>query len=359
MVNFEGNNVADLLTNLYHVNMHDMIENKVTEDKMPHTSSGNAANFGGYVGMGTFAVGEGGYFKHIWTRDVGRLLIELSVSGANYRVRGAAETMHKYLYDPSVRFSHPNWKRIANSNEVFGPEIGFCGKENDGHAAIMLFIYHLIRTGAADFAWAEENKKQIMDAADWFFWQMDNPAESDFDKVLYSDSEASAGEYGGYDLFSNAISYYALVGYGRIGEMLGWDDLKEKCFAYAETLKKGIYEVFVQDNEKYGKIFVDNNYDAWTYEYKRFGLLFEMADVFGYEPLCEDDTLKEIAQNTMRAQKDEFYTPYSGRQMGYGQGYLTQTMLLMDDVAEYTNAWKQRLTTATTTTIPTILCPRA
>ena len=335
-VNFIGSNVADVLTNVYHFNMQDMAENKVTADGMPHTSSQSGASFGLYVGMGTFKRSEGGYFTHIWTRDVGRVLIELAMAGVSDRLELAADKMHHYLYDPSSRFTLPNWKRIANAYEQFGEGyVNMSGKENDGHASIMMFMYQLIRTRQVSKAWVESSKKQILDAANWFFWQIEKPAESNFDKVLYSDSEASSGDNGGYDLFSNAISYYALLGYKYIGEYMGWDELAEKCAKCAAIIKKGIYEVFIQDHPKYGKIFVDNTYDAWTYEYKRFGILFEMADHFTYEPMSFDDELAVVAKNTMKAQMDEFYTPYSGRQMGYGQGYITQTMLLMDNVAEY------------------------
>lgn len=142
--------------------------------------------------------------------------------------------MHRYLYDKSDRFKHPNWKRIANAAELWAPDgdtskiHNLSGKENDGHAAIMMFIYELIRSNIVDSSWVEQNKKEIYDAAGWYFWQIENPEESGFDKVLYSDSEASAGEYGAVDLFSNAISYCALVGYSRIGKKMGWHDFRSK-----------------------------------------------------------------------------------------------------------------------------------
>lgn len=337
VADFSGNGFADILTNVYHLNLHDMATNKVTEEGMPHTSSEGTANFGCYVGFGSYKTGESSYFTHIWTRDVGRVLIELSNVGMSERLQNAAEWMHKFLYDYSARFSKPNWKRIANASEVWGKDniYNLSGKENDGHAAIMLFIFSLIRNQIVSKEWITENKQQILDAVGWFFWQIENPKESSFNKVLYSDSEASSGEFGGYDLFSNAIGYYALLGYEYIGNYMGWTEVSEKSKKYAELIKSGIYETFILDHPQFGKIFVDNCYDAWTYEYKRFGLLFEYVDIFDYEPMKNDEIARIVAR-TMAAQKHEFYTPFSGRQMGYGQGYLTQIMLLTDDVVEYT-----------------------
>lgn len=340
---FYGKNTSAILSNVYHMNLMDMSNEKITKDGMPHTSSRLMPNFGSYIGMGTFSVKEGDYFKHIWTRDVGRLMIELSRAGLDERLLAATEHMHRFLYDKSDRFDLPNWKRIANAANLWAPDgdtsgiRGLCGKENDGHAAVMIAIYDGVMARVLDRDWVDRNKKHIMDAANWYLWQIENPEESAFDKVLYSDSEASVGNYGGYDLFSNAISHYALTGYSRIGKLMGWKDFEKKCEDAAKTIRKGIDDVFLLDHPVHGEIYVDNNYDCWTYGYKRFGLLFEGADLLGYEPFSGDKKFMEIIKNTMKAQINEFYSPYSGRQMGYGQGFITQIQLLSDDVQEYSN----------------------
>lgn len=49
-----------------------------------------------------------------------------------------------------------------------------------------------------------------------------------------------------------------------------------------------------------------------------------------------DEALFEMMTRTFAAEREVYYSPYSGRQMGYGQGYLTGAVLMLDLVEEYT-----------------------
>ncbi len=90
------------------------------------------------------------------------------------------------------------------------------GKENDGHGAMMLFLYSLIEHKCVDGKWVKDNWKALCDAAEWYCWQMDHPVESGFDKVLSTESEASTQQYGTYDLFSNYTAYVGLKAFARL-----------------------------------------------------------------------------------------------------------------------------------------------
>ncbi len=337
-VRFHGGRAAQVYTNVYNVNMRDMALEKVDADGRTHTSSRDTHNFGGYIGLGTFNQ-SASYYDHMWTRDIGRVLLELAHAGVSDRLEAAADCLHRYLDDSSERFPIPNWKRMANVADLPKDQQAFAsGKENDGHASTMLFLYQLYRTGVVDNGWVLRNRDKIFDAANFFFWQMDHPAESNFDQVLYSESEASTQVYGGYDLFSNAISYYALLAYQRVCAGAGLDELAERCGAYAARLLDGILACFVFDSERYGPIFVDNNYDCWSYEYKRFAPLFLRSDFDTYDPDFTGDQLYRIARNTLAAQADSYLRPEAGRQMGYGQGYLCHTAAMLDDFTLFTDA---------------------
>jgi hypothetical protein len=248
--------------------------------------------------------------------------------------------VHKYLYDGKTKYDVPQWKRIINLSEL--PDIkGWfgTGKENDGHAAIMVFVYSLLSQSVADSNWFNENKKHIHAAVDFIGWQIHNPSLSNFCGVLYSESEASTQQYGGIDLFSNAYAYYALLAYKKIGKAMNDTALEKKCAEYAEILKNGIYNIFTADHPRYGRIFIDTTDDCWTWEYKRFALLFNYADIFGYE--VEDNELLRICRNTMKAQKEDYDSPSAGRQMGYGQGYLTEAHLMLDEFDDFTACIRQ------------------
>ena len=56
-VTFKGSNIAELYTNVYNLNMDDMAKHKVDSDGMTHTSTPGTANFGLYIGLGTFPQG--------------------------------------------------------------------------------------------------------------------------------------------------------------------------------------------------------------------------------------------------------------------------------------------------------------
>ena len=333
VVKFTGTPLAEIYTNVFANNIHDMRTKKLDEKGGMHTSSGDLANFGLYVGMGTFKAPVKSYYDHVWTRDVGRCMNEIIESGETGRIVKAGSIALSMLYDRSTRFSQPNWKRIANASTLGNEDLlkKVSGKENDGHAAMMMFIYKLIQHKCVDNTWVKNNWKALSDAAEWYCWQMDNPKRSGFDKVLSSESEASTGQYGAFDLFSNYYAYSGLKAYAKLANQNG-DKVKEQRWnQYADKLHDGIMSMFTTTHPRYGKIFVDVNYDCWTYEYKRFIPLFLAPDFTTYDLNIQDPELYRICYNTYLAQKEDFFSYDSGRQMGYGQGYITETAILLDD----------------------------
>lgn len=336
-VRFAGNGYADILTNVYRANIMDMAYDKIDDSGRGHTSSKGAPYFGCYVGFGTWSNDQGSYYDHIWSRDVGRTMAEVMYAGYPDRIARCVEDLHVQLYNPSLRFHAPNWKRIANLTEEFGDVWKTLqGKENDGHAALMLGIYtYYLRSGVGK-SWLLERRQPLFDAANWIFWQIEHPEESNFDRVLYSESEASTQIWGGYDLFSNVQCIFALSGYAKMFDDMEETETAKKCRETAELLWNGCMERFGQKNYKYGTVLTDTTDDCWTWEYKRFAPLFLMADVAGYDVLTDRKELFDLMNRTFEAQKEEYYAPEAGRQMGYGQGYLTEAAILLDRYEEMT-----------------------
>jgi hypothetical protein len=335
VVKFTGTPLAGIFTNVYAHNIHDMRTKKVDANGGMHTSSGDLANYS-YIGMGTFKAPTKSYYDHVWSRDIGRCMNEIIESGETERAVKAGNIALGLLYDGSVRFSQPNWKRIANAAALSkGPaSYGISGKENDGHAAMMVFIYKLIQHKCVDQVWVKNNWKAICDAAEWFCWQMDNPGESGFDKVLSSESEAATQQNGAFDLFSNYFAYTGLKSFAKLANQTGDQQKGERWNQYADKLHEGIMGMFTATHPRYGKIFVDVTYDRWTYEYKRFVPLFLAPDITTYDLNSQDPELYKICYHTYQAQKEDFFSYYSGRQMGYGQGYIAEAAILLDDFAD-------------------------
>ncbi|MBO7503624.1 MAG: hypothetical protein J6U38_04575 [Clostridia bacterium] len=333
-IRFYNENGLDILTNVYRKNIIDMAYGKITDDGMPHTSSEGTANFGCYIGFGTFNY-SASYAAHVWTRDTGRMLLEVTNAGYFERVKAAIGKLHEMLYYPSLRFKIPHWKRIANLTAQNENDRHNEGNENDGHASIMIAIWYLYRKGGAGKDWLEENRVHLKDAADYYLWQRDNPKESNFDRVLYTHSETSSQQLGGYDLYSNVISYYAELLYAQLFDELGDSEYADRLRGFCRELKAGIFDRFVMEHPKYGRVLTDTTDDCWTYEYKRFVPALISTDYLGYDLHEADGELYELCRNTFLAQKDVYYNPFSGRQMGYGQGYLTNCAIALDLYEEY------------------------
>ena len=343
LVRFGGSGLAEIFTNVYLANWHDMATHKIDGHGKSHTSSGNSPSFGLYVGFGTFVAPAQSYYAHMWSRDVGRELIELVRTGERSRTTLAAGVQEKYLYDGDSRYPLPHWKRIGNASELADASVSrfVSGKENDGHAAIMLFFSTLFACNVIDVDWLKEHRRMLADAVAWFAWQIDNPEESHFDRVLYSDSEASTQTFGGYDLFSNACALVALQEFARLAEVMEDPALQSTSRRCAGTIEAGIKQRFIGEHPRYGAILTDTLDDCWTWEYKRFAPLFLLADTNSYDPASTHPDLHALAANTYRAQKEQYDSPLAGRQMGYGQGYLAETALLLDDYAGLTACMDQ------------------
>jgi hypothetical protein len=333
VVKFTGTPLAEIFTNVYAHNIQDMRMKKVDVNGGMHTSSGDLADFGLYIGMGTFRSNSRCYYDHVWTRDAGRTMMEVIESGETERAAKAGNEAIRLLYDPSSKFSQPHWQRIGNAsrlnNDGLWRSVG--GKENDGHGAMMLFLYKLIEHRCVDGRWVKDNWKALCDAAEWYCWQMDHPKESGFDRVLSSESEASTQQYGTFDLFSNYNAYVALRAYSRLASQNGDKTHEERWSQYAGKLNSGIMEMFTTIHPRFGRIFMDVTNDCWTWEYKRFAALFLANDLNTYDLAIQDPGLYAICYNTYLAQKEDFFSYSSGRQMGYGQGYITETAILLDE----------------------------
>ncbi len=333
LVRFEASPYAAILGNVYAHNVQDMAVAKPDPDGTPRTSTRGAPSFGHTFGFGTFREGVGTYHALICARDTGRVFTETIHAGyADTSARMAARLLH-FLYDANSKYDRPSWKRVMNASEIGDSSAGIT-KENDGHGAIMLGLAALAQKGHVSRDFVQKNWKAFQDAADWFVWQMDHPAESGFDGVLCSRSEASYQGFGGFDLFSNTYAAYALRAFERLASTLGHTDDAARWRSRADALWQGLMNTFVIDQPRHGRIFTDINEDCWTYEYKRFAPLFALADCETLDPAVDAPDVYELARNTYAAQKEDYFTPASGREMGYGQGYLAQTAILLDQLVD-------------------------
>ncbi len=333
LMRFEGSVYANILGNVHAHAMYDTAVSKVDADGRPRTSTLGSPSFGDTRGFGAFREGVGLYHGLHCARDTGRNLTEIVHSGHAAAAAGVTAHLLRYLYDENAQYGRPAWKRVMNESEMGRSTTGIC-KENDGHGAIMLALAGLVQKGYVTEAYVRENWQAFRDAAEWFVWQMATPSESGFDTVLSSRSEASYQGFGGYDLFSNTYGVYALRAFARMADSMGEAEDTGRWREHADRLWDGVERTFVTEHPRHGRIFVDINEDCWSYEYKRFAPLFALADCETLDPAVDAPEVHALARNTYAAQKEDYFNPASARQMGYGQGYLAQTALLLDELGD-------------------------
>lgn len=343
-----GTPQAALYATTMHYNLHDIRVGKIDPDGSMHTSTKGSPTFGFYVGCGTFKNGKGQYYKHVWTRDVGRSLMEAIHGGEQERVVPAADKVLAFLDDGGLGFDHPHWKRITNVCELVekGEESSDIfehvkGKENDGHATMMLFYHAMVTRGLLSRQWCSENWEQLTLAPEWILWEMENPEKSGFEKVLASETEAALQLHGHFDIFSNTLAWLGLRAFAKMAGELGQSEQMTRWQQAADRLWSGIEETFTCEHPRLGKIFVDDVYDCWTWEYKRFAPLFLAPDFIGFDLARLAPELWALMQSTWLAQKEDYFSYAAGRQMGYGQGYLTQTAILLDQAEDMQGCLEQ------------------
>ncbi len=335
---FSGeSNVPQILTNIFYRNILDMSLDKIDSEGRPHTSGRTAPSFGNYIGFGVHRNNVGHFRAPCFSRDLGRTAIEVLNLGNDVNMRKFVDVIHQYLYDDRNKYYEATWLRVCNCKYLGWEMNDFLNsKENDGHASMMLAVYHAYRCGIIGLDYIKANKKFFYDAAGWYGWQVENPGISNFELVLCGETEASTQQNGIPDLFSNAMSVYALEAYAFIAEDAGFEELQKKCTELAQLLRKGIEKVFSYESYRHGEVYHDSTYDCWTYDYKRFVYAFVYNDIYSYDLASINPLLRQKLINSYREQKDRFFNHYSARQLGYGQAYITHTALMLDEVVDYT-----------------------
>ncbi len=341
-LNFSGPPAAAILSHVFTINARDLIENKLTSEGRLCSSSPAAPNFGGYIGMGTWRNGSGQYAHHSWSRDAGPALRELLALGRDREARAAGEALLRYLYDADLRHGQPNWKRVINSTEIGEGESRKNQRaENDGHAAVMLGMAQLATSPAVDREWMDQYWSAFVDAGNWFPWQMDHPEISAFDGLLYNESESSGG--GGYDLFSNSQAAIALRAFATLAKDRKDPDHARQWVQAAAILEKSIATRLTlptdpEDPLSPRYLDTDTLFDSWTYGWKRMAPLLAAADLSGYGLQQSPSNILLLNHTYLQLRGPHSTLPDSGRTLGYGQAYLAQSALLLDQTADATRA---------------------
>lgn len=334
-VSFRGSVFAEILANVFRYNVQDTAV-KIDPNGMYHTSTKNAISWGGYRGFGTFRKDVGAYYSVSYTRDMGRSLQELVSLGylnlsercADYCLRMA----RLYATDPALKYKGvilpPHWGMLVNRprNPSF---------ENDGQGLTILFLYRLWQRLPDRETWLQTRWRGVKAAGDWILWQFAYPQISGArDGLLHTTGESANGD--GYSVYPDTVCMYALDALAQMADSIGETGSSQRWRERARQMRKAITDHYIVTDPKYGRVWTlkDSN---WIDHSSVLGPLVFQADYPGFAP--EDSIPEWRAVNKATYQRlIDTYKPFGfyGQAMGYGQGFVTQSALLLDRMRDAT-----------------------
>ncbi len=345
-VRFHGTPYAEVLANIYHNNLHDMA-GRVDATGMYHTSAKDAPSWGGYEGFGTFTKTAGSYYGHSWSRDMGRTLQEIVDQGyieeglrcAEYCFRSARAWSER----PDLKLNGvalpPHWCRILN---LPSPNDGCF--ENDGHAFTTMFIYKLWQRLPDRDEWLRDHWTDMRAAGDWILWQFAHPEISGATDVLRTDSECAGGV--GNTVYADVACMEALRALAEMADSIGEKGAAAQWRNRASLMQSAIPKAYVVSESGYGKVWT-LDHSGWPNRSTVLGPIIAMPDGRGFDP-AEDDTGWGSINEAAYRRLIDAYKPFGfyGTAMGYGQGFVTQSALLLDRMNDATTMldWAARAT---------------
>lgn len=362
VVRFEGTPEAEVLGNIYHFNLDDM-DHKVDEKGMYHTSTHNAPSWGGYNGIGTWHPNWNSYYEQVWARDMGRALMELIEAGVTDKARACAdycimmgqvweigpqpEMGIKNIGKPLTLNGHPipfHWDRRLNYPDTTKGEMF----DNDSHGLTMLFLYNLWKRIPDRDEWLRERWEWIEKGGDWIKWQFDNPELSLATEFhIHTESESSGGP--GFSIYPDYCCMEGLRGFAEMAESIGEDTKAEEWRALADRLRKGMARDYPEEDGQYGTVWT-LKHSGWPHHTTVLAPVILGPDRTGYLrhdldadflPITEASFHRVVDHSAHTVPRGAY-----GSAMGYSQGFITQSALLLDEMADAQKMlhWTARLT---------------
>lgn len=338
IVSFEGSLYADVLANAFYNNVQDILA-KIDEKGMYHTSTKNAISWGGYRGFGTFRTNVQAYYGVAYTRDMGRSLQEITVLGYTNDAERCADwclkTARLFETRPSLKYKGvvlpPHWGDLANSprNPSF---------ENDGQGLTTMFIYKLWQRLPDREVWLRAHWPDVQCLGDWILWQFAHPEITGATNgVLFTTGESAYGN--GNSVYPDSACMNALRALADMADSIGETNSAQAWRARADLMQEAIGRQYVIHDPQYGPVWT-LNYADWSYDSTVLGPLIFLADYQGFAPENENDDWRSIDTAAYQRLIDTFrpYQPFGfyGKAMGYGQGFVTQSALLLDRMHDAT-----------------------
>jgi len=271
---------------------------------------------------------------------MGRSLQELTVLGytngaarcADYCLRTA-----KLWENPALAYKRqillPHWSRVANQPGANPPF------ENDGHGLVTMFLYKFWQRLPGRDEWLRARWPEIKDAGDWILWQFDHPEISGASNGVLCTTGESAGGHGGSrggSVYADAVCMDALRALAQMADSIGETNSAGAWRQRADKMQDAIADQYIINDPRYGRVWTLAN-AGWPGHPTVLGPLIFVADYQGFAPDDEDDGWRPVNEAAYQRLIDA-YRPfgYYGQAMGYGQGFVTESALLLDRMHDVT-----------------------
>ncbi len=334
-VSFKGNLSAEVLAYAFYYNVQD-IRNKIDAAGRYHTSTSGALSWGGYKGIGFFREGLGRYYDNAFSRDMGRSLQEITMLGYTNEARRCADwalqMADRWETDPRLKIDGltvpPHWGQLV---ERPAPR----SFENDGQGLMTLFIYKAWQWLPNRDEWLRAHWPDVKGLGDWILWQFEHPEISKATNGLLHTTGESAAQ-SGYSVYPDTICMDALRALAEMADSLSDTSSAAQWRSRANKMQEAIAENYIIHDPKYGRVWT-LDYAGWPNKSTVLGPLIFLADYNGFSPRNETDDWRSVNKAAYRRLIDT-YTPFGfyGQAMGYGQGFVTESALLLDRMRDAT-----------------------
>ncbi len=240
-----------------------------------------------------------------------------------------ANKPHSYFDD----FSKHGWPTKFKTRDYGNPE-------TDGHGLLMQGRHRAWTKAGRTKEWIDLRWEAIHEAAEWIPWCLDNPQLSLSEHgLLYSESEAGMEME---SLYCNVLCYFGLLAYAEMADTAEKADFAGRWRAQAERLLDAMNAYFPTTLEHWGDVWdrekVTGNEKGWGPSAAMVPIL-EAMELYGYDAVSRMPA--GWAERTARtydllsAKRSPRYCEPAT--MGYGQGFMTQSALLLDQMDDATH----------------------
>lgn len=382
-IEFLGGREAQMLTNVWNANMATIDEKFSPETGVFYESLENGPWYGGYSGIGTWS--PVGVYRAAFSRCTDHYAtLALRLLHDEQRLTSFVDFMDDALYfyrdnrDPEKgppnghldvenypADAPPHWSFTVPAggppwqiNEIPGDE------ETDGHGATMVARWMAWRNlGAPDGDWLTAPREHVYghsrydstrDAAEFICWLMDYTGMD----VVYCEGETT-GWAGGphtplidgrvrdekdphrrrqyyanadmYEIYPSYVCWHGLLCSAEMAEAAGDMESAERWRAYASRLRAGMLRLLVQ-GEHGSRTWRQSPYS--TYPSLQDSLVTAWFAFYrdGIDASRLPPDMVEITRNTLERQLSYPYGLAPVLAMGYGQGWLGKSALVLDEM---------------------------